>query len=170
MTATENERRTIFSDMPITIRPALASDAHDIGRLAAEFAGYLRSLGDQSEFNPNAAAYLRDGFGQSPAFSGIVAEENGRVMGYLLYHFGYDSDAAERNLHVADIYVELQGRNRGAGTALMKAAAKITREANVPEMIWSVYQANGLAADFYQHLGAQRINDVFFMKLRADAL
>lgn len=160
----------MFSSIPITIRPALASDAPDIGRLAAEFAGYLRSLGDRSELNLNAAAYLRDGFGPSPAFSGIVAEENGRVIGYLLYHFGYDSDAAARNLHVADLYVEVQGRKRGAGTALMKAAAKIAREAGAPEMIWSVYQANGLAADFYQNLGAQRITEVFFMKLRADAL
>ena len=52
----------------------------------------------------------------------------------------------------------------------MKAAAKIARDAGAPEMIWSVYRANGLAADFYQNLGAQRITDVFFMKLRADAL
>ena len=92
------------------------------------------------------------------------------MIGYLLYHFGYDSDAAARNLHVADLYVEVQGRKRGVGTALMKAAGKIAREAGAPEMIWSVYRANSLAADFYRNLGAQRIREVFFMKLRADAL
>ena len=156
--------------MPITIRSALASDAHQIGGLAEEFADYLRGLGDRTEFKLTAAAFLRDGFGDRSAFSGIVAEEKGRVIGYLLYHFGYDSDAAARNLHIADLYVGIENRKRGVGTALMKAAARIASEAGAPELIWSVYQVNVLAAVFYKHLGAQRITDVFFMKWRVDAL
>jgi len=118
----------------------------------------------------NAGTFLRDGFGERPGFAGIVAEEHGRVVGYLLYHFGYDSDAAERTLHVADLYVQSAARKRGVGRALMKAAAGIAREAGVGEMIWSVYRDNGLAADFYEKLGAQRITEVFFMKVRADGI
>ena len=63
-----------------------------------------------------AAAYLRDGFGARPAFFGIVAEDQGTVVGYLLYHFGYDSDAAARTLHIADLYVDSGTRRRGAGS------------------------------------------------------
>jgi hypothetical protein len=37
-------------------------------------------------------------------------------------------------------------------------------------MIWSVYQSNTIAATFYEKLGAQRITDVFFMKLSADKI
>ena len=99
--------------MNLIIRPALETDARDIGNLAQQFAGYLRELGDQSEFNLTAARYLRDGFGERPAFSGIVGEDNGTVVGYLLYHFGYDSDAAERILHIADLYVDRDHRRRG---------------------------------------------------------
>jgi ribosomal protein S18 acetylase RimI-like enzyme len=156
--------------MAITIRPALATDAQDIGRLARQFADYLSSLGDQTEFKLNAEAYLRDGFGKQPAFSGIVAEDGGKVAGYLLYHFGYDSDAAARNLHIADLYVEHGARQRGIGSALMKTVAGIAVEAGAHELIWSVYPSNDLAAAFYEKLGAQRISEVFFMKLRADAL
>jgi hypothetical protein len=32
-----------------------------------------------------------------------VAEVDGKVIAYLLCHFGYDSDAAARNLHIADL-------------------------------------------------------------------
>ena len=156
--------------MPITVRSARAGDAEDIGRLARQFAEYLRSLGDQTEFKMSAEAYLRDGFGRQPAFSGFVAEDAGKVIGYLLYHLGYDSDAAARILHVVDLYVERSNRRHGAGHALMEAAAEIAIEAGAEELIWSVYNLNSLAASFYQKLGAERITEVFFMKMRADAL
>ncbi len=156
--------------MPITVRPACANDAQDIGKLALQFAEYLRGLGDQTEFKLNADRYLRDGFGKRPAFSGIVAENGGTVIGYLLYHFGYDSDAAAPNLHIVDLYVEPKARNKGAGTALMKAAAGMAVKVGAQELIWSVYILNSLASSFYEKLGAERITEVFFMKLRPNAL
>ncbi|HEV2694809.1 MAG TPA: GNAT family N-acetyltransferase [Verrucomicrobiae bacterium] len=151
-------------------RPARADDAQAIGALAQQFAAYLRGLGDNSDFNLNAETYLRDGFGAQPAFSGIVAEDDGVVTGYLLYHFGYDSDAAARTFYVADLYVEAGTRRRGMGRALMVEAARIARAADAKELIWSVYRANELAAAFYVKLGGQPLSDVYFMKLRADAL
>jgi ribosomal protein S18 acetylase RimI-like enzyme len=99
-----------------------------------------------------------------------LAEIDGRVIGYLLYHFGYDSDGAFRNLHVVDLYVDSRARKKGVGRALMTAAAGIAREAGAREIIWSVYHGNDLAARFYERLGARRISDVFFMKLSVDAL
>jgi GNAT superfamily N-acetyltransferase len=154
--------------VPVIIRPALASDAQSIGNLARQFASYLRSLGDLSDFKLTAHAYLRDGFGTKPAFAGLVAEDQGKVIGYLLYHFGYDSDRASRNMHVVDLFVDRAARNRGVGKALMARAASIARETSAEEMIWSVYQPNVIASTFYERLGAQRITDVFFMKLNAD--
>lgn len=154
--------------MALIIRPALASDAQSIGNLAGQFASYLRELGDLTEFKLTSQAYLRDGFGINPAFAGLVAENHGKVIGYLLYHFGYDSDRAARNMHVADLYVERAARNQGVGRALMAKAANIAREASADEMIWSVYQSNTIAGRFYKKLGAQRITDIFFMKLSAD--
>ena len=156
--------------MALIIRPALASDAQSIGNLARQFASYLRELGDLTDFKLTADAYLRDGFGTNPAFVGLVAEDQGKVIGYLLYHLGYDSDRAARNLHVADLYVDRAARNQGVGKALMARVASIAREANVEEMIWSVYQSNIIAATFYEKLGAQRITDVFFMKLSTDQI
>ena len=156
--------------MALIIRPALASDAQSIGNLARQFASYLRELGDLTNFKLTAHAYLRDGFGTKPAFEGLVAEDQGKVIGYLLYHFGYDSDRAARNMHVVDLYVDRTVRNQGVGKALIAKAASVAREASAEEMIWSVYQSNTIAAAFYEKLGAQRIIDVFFMKLSADKI
>jgi ribosomal protein S18 acetylase RimI-like enzyme len=156
--------------MAIRVRAARAGDAHDIGKLARHFAQYLSDLGDPIEFKLTAEAYVRDGFGLQPGFSGFVAEDGDEVIGYLLYHFGYDSDNAVRNLHVVDLYVEQEARRKRVGTALMKAAAEIAVKGGAEELVWSVYNPNNLAASFYERLGAERITEVFFMRLRADAL
>jgi ribosomal protein S18 acetylase RimI-like enzyme len=146
--------------MGITVRPARAGDAEEIGDLARQFAKYLRGLGDQTEFKLSAEAYLRDGFGKQPAFLGLVAEDGGKVIGYLLYHLGYDSDAAARNLHVVDLYVEEKARRKKVGRALMAAAVEIAVEAGAEELVWSVYNLNSPAAAFYEKLGAERITEI----------
>lgn len=155
---------------PILIRPAIAADSEAIGNLASQFSQYLRSLGDTTEFKLTAEACRRDGFGDAPAFEGLVAEHGGRVIGYLLYHIGYDSDAARRTLHVADLYVDASSRRHGIGKALMAKAAEVARERGAGEMIWSVFTANEIASAFYEKLGARPITDVYFMRLKTSEL
>jgi len=64
----------------LIIRPALASDAQSIGNLARKFASYLSELGDLTDFKLTANAYLRDGFGTKPAFAGLVAQNQDKVI------------------------------------------------------------------------------------------
>ena len=156
--------------MTLNIRAASADDAEAVGRLAEQFADYLRSLGDTTDFKLNAQTYLRDGFGTNPAFSGLVAEQEGNIVGYLLYHFGYDSDSAVRILHVVDLYVNENVRRLGIGRALMSAAAKLSRDAGGTELFWSVYVHNKVAASFYERLGSRYTKDLLFMMIRSDAL
>lgn len=150
----------------IHIRPATAADAQIIGRLAQQFADYLRGLGDTTDFQFDAGTYLRDGFGPNPAFAGIVADANSEVVGYLLYHFGYEVDRALRLLHVIDLYVRPEARSRGVGRTLMDEAARLCREAGGSELFWSVYRPNTLAAQFYERLGARLVKDLDFMTWR----
>ena len=154
----------------LNIRAASAEDAQSVGKLARQFADYLRSLGDTTDFKLNAQAYLRDGFGTNPAFSGLVAEQDDDIVGYLLYHFGYDTDNATRILHVVDLYVNERARRQGVGKALMSAAAKLSRDAGGMQLFWSVYVHNKLAASFYENLGARYARDLVFMAIRSDAL
>ena len=154
----------------LNIRAASAEDAQSVGKLAQQFADYLRSLGDTTDFKLNAQAYLRDGFGTNPAFSGLVAEQDDDIVGYLLYHFGYDTDNAMRILHVVDLYVDERVRRQGVGKALMSAAAKLSRDAGGMQLFWSVYVNNKMAASFYESLGARYTKDLLFMTIMADAL
>ena len=147
------------------IREATRDDADAIGTLAGEFAEYLRSLGDTADFSFNADTYLRDGFGDSPAFRGLVVEINNEVVGYLLYHPGYDGDLAVRTLYIVDLYVRPANRRQGAGRALMKKAGEICASAGGKRLFWSVYSPNRPALDFYERLGAQYLKNMDYMYL-----
>jgi ribosomal protein S18 acetylase RimI-like enzyme len=151
--------------MLVTVRHSEARDADAIGYLAGEFQAYLRALGDMAKFDFGAAAYLRDGFGDDPVFAGLVAELDSAIVGYLLYHFGYDTDHGQRLVHVIDLYVTEQFRRHGIGEALIRQVAEIGRSRRAELLIWSVYRQNVIARDFYEKLGAKYLKDLDFMSL-----
>ncbi len=147
------------------IREASRDDANAVGALAQDFANYLRSLGDPTNFQFNAKTFLRDGFGDKSAFKGLVAEVNGEIVGYLLYHSGYYVDLAMRTLHVVDLYVRPDCRRQGVGQALMKRACEICAKSGGKRLFWSVYSPNRDAFRFYERLGARYTEDLKFMYL-----
>jgi len=151
--------------MDFAIRAATREDAPAIGTLIGEFQRYLSELGDPTDARFGESAYLTDGFGESSAFSGLVAESSKGVVAYLLYHFGYDTDRAERLVFVIDLYVQREWRHHGIGEALMQAAAAAGRAYGAKTMIWSVSKLNTPAIAFYERLGATKINDLNFMQM-----
>jgi GNAT superfamily N-acetyltransferase len=149
--------------MGVVVRAATAADAGAVGALAEEFQDYLRGLGDRTEFRFDGRVYLRDGFGPNPAFAGFVAEADGQIAGYLLYHFGYDTDRGDRLMYVIDLYVRQARRGLGVGRALMERAAAAAREAGATTLAWTVYAPNALAFAFYERLGARHESDLKLM-------
>jgi GNAT superfamily N-acetyltransferase len=145
--------------MPLTVRPSTLADAESIGTLVAEFQAYLRGLGDRTSFDFDAAKYARDGFGDDPAFAGLVAESDGAAVGYALYHFGYDTDYGCRLVYLVDLYVREGRRRQGIGEALFRGVADAGRSRGAQAMLWTVYRPNVLALRFYERLGAEYIAD-----------
>ena len=149
----------------LTIRPIGRDDAGSVERLYRQSAAHLRALGDRTDFRFDAAAFLRDGFGASPAFSGLVAVREDVAVGHLLYTFGYDTDAATRFLFVTDLAVDEQVRGQGIGRAVMARAATVCRDAGGGFLFWAVYSRNELALRFYRGLGAEAVSGGEFMTL-----
>ena len=149
--------------MNIHLRRATTTDAGAIGRLAAEFQAHLRAQGSLADYTWGAEAYLRDGFGPDPAFEGVVAEAEGGVVGFALYHFGYDSDRGERLLYLIDLFVSEAFRGRGIGEGLMERLAEVGRARGAELMAWSVLTENRPARRFYERVGARYVEDQYVM-------
>jgi GNAT superfamily N-acetyltransferase len=145
------------------VRAATREDAEAVGTLGAEFVAYLRALGDPDPQSLDAAGYVRDGFGDQPAFSGLVAEVDGVVVGYLLYCRAYDLDLGGRIVYVIDLFVHEASRRRGIARALMEATADICRQGGGQALLWTVYAPNEPARAFYASLGAQTFRDLEYM-------
>jgi GNAT superfamily N-acetyltransferase len=148
------------------IRPATLEDAPEVARLSAQFAAYLSSLGGREPGPLTEEAYRRDGFGARPRFSGLVAQAEGRLLGYLLHHPGYDVDLCAPVTHVIDLFVDPEARGRGVGRGLIAAVSETARADGSAELIWTVYGANRLAFAFYEGIGAERVRDLALMRLR----
>ncbi len=154
-----------MADNQICIRDAESKDAQVIGTMAKEFADYLRALGDKTKFKFNARTYLRDGFGPNPAFTGLVAECDHEAAGYLLYHWGYDTDRAVRIIHIVDLFIRQEYRRQGIGQALMRSIKTIAKENDVKMLVWEVHTSNRNARKFYWRVGARYIKNMLMMKL-----
>ena len=102
-----------------------------------------------------------------PAFAGIVAEQEGVLLGYLLYHPGYATDLAQRYLVVCDLFVREAGRRGGVGRALMSAARAHCLTVGGSGLFWSVMKTNKPALAFYRSQGAARAETSEFLWLPA---
>ncbi|HEY96200.1 MAG TPA: GNAT family N-acetyltransferase [Dehalococcoidia bacterium] len=149
----------------MNIREAKREDADAIGILEREFGEYLRELGSTTEIISNMDWYLRDGFGDNPAFYGLVAEVNNKVVGYTLYHSGYDVDSLSRVLYVIDLFVHSDYRRQGIGRSLMERLSEICIQQGGKYLVWEVWARNKIAIEFYKRIGAHRDKEMMIMVL-----
>jgi GNAT superfamily N-acetyltransferase len=144
-----------------SIRVACKNDVEVLASLAKEFEEYLNSLSIGRNEKPAMTldVFLRDGFGPSPAFTGMLAELDGESVGYLLYHQGYITDVAARTIQVIDLFVKKRVRQGGIGTHLMHALIPICKDIGASLICTSVWKLNNNARKFYQKLGADLVEE-----------
>lgn len=150
----------------IVVRAATKRDGKAISQLIAELCRYegVRN----STFNEND--FARDGTGMDRAFSALVAEVEGKIIGFLTYYPGYDLPSATRGHHLGDFFVLEQFRRSGIGKALFSELARVTLARNFSWVSWTVLEKNDPALAFYKKLSAVLRNDVKFMAIGKIAL
>jgi GNAT superfamily N-acetyltransferase len=84
----------------------------------------------------------------------VVAEAEGAVIGYCLYHVGYEATYAANGLYIVDLFV-VEGRRRaGIGRALIAEVARRSRDAGGVFVWWTAKPGNAAANAVYLRLGA----------------
>jgi GNAT superfamily N-acetyltransferase len=152
--------------MPV-IRKATRADVPAILALVKELAAYER---EPDAVIATEADFLRDGFGESPAFHVLVAEEGAGAIGFAFYFFSYSTWVGRRCLYLEDLFVLPAHRGKGAGIALMAALAQEAIAQECRRFVWQVLDWNEPAIAFYERLGAKVLREWLTVRLEGDAL
>jgi GNAT superfamily N-acetyltransferase len=153
--------------MGYTIRAAEAADVGVMLALMRELAEFekLTHLFEANEESLHEAL-----FGARPAAEALVAERDGRIVGYALFFHNFSTFLSRRGLYLEDLYVQPALRGSGLGTALLRRVAAIAVERRCGRFEWSVLDWNQPAIDFYTKLGATVLPDWRIVRVTGDAL
>lgn len=99
----------------------------------------------------------------------LVAEENGRLLGFANLNPIFYGTAYQWLLFLKDVFVGEAGRGSGAGTALLRAMAKVARDEGYCRIDWTTDPSNVDAQRLYDRLGVKRQEKVFY-RLAGDDL
>lgn len=137
--------------MPPTIRPARADDADTIHRFILELATY-EGAPDAVEVTPaELGAQLA---GAAPPFECLLAELDGRPVGFAVFFPNYSTWRGRRGVYLEDLFVTERYRGRGVGTALLRHVGRLARARGCARVEWAVLDWNAPAIAFYRALGA----------------
>ncbi len=132
------------------VRPASVADAETLTGLIEE----LNADQGEETGQVTAVAVRRDGFGAVPEFRALLAELDGRPVGYALFHPSWSSEHGLRGFYLYDLYVREAARGRGVGRALLAALAALAKAEGRAFLWWNSKEGNARAQAFYRDLGA----------------
>ncbi|PTE01428.1 GNAT family N-acetyltransferase [Pandoraea apista] len=153
--------------MSLNIRAATADDVGAIHSLMQELAVFEKLL-DIFEATPESVREAL--FGKTPAAECLMAEWNGKAVGYALFFHNFSTFLGRRGLYLEDVYVQPSMRGKGVGRALLRRLARIAVERQCGRFEWTVLDWNQPAIDFYTSQGATVLPDWRVVRMTGEAL
>lgn len=150
-----------------TVRPARPEDAETIIGFVRGLAVFEREQPERVHLTPEAVR--RDGFGPDRVFEALIAEQQGRAVGFALFFPNYSTWEGSAGLYIEDLYVTEEARGTGAGRALLAACARIAHERGWPRLDLSVLDWNP-ARGFYESLGMTHQQEWLPYRMEAEAI
>lgn len=93
-----------------------------------------------------------------------------KPVGMALYFHNYSTWNAAPGIFLEDLYVKAESRNAGHGKALLKRLAEETVKVGGKRLEWSVLKWNQPSIEFYERIGATRMEEWVGYRLEGDAL
>ena len=109
-------------------------------------------------------------FGARPYVETLLAEADGRPVGFALFFHNYSTFLTRPGIYLEDLFVLPDERGRGYGKALLTALGRLAVERNCGRLEWSVLNWNEPSIQFYKSLGAVGMNEWTVNRVTGDAL
>ena len=152
--------------MTTTIRPAVRADVPRILEFIRALAAYERV---PDAVTATEASLEREGFGDHPFYSCLIAEHDGRTAGYAIYFFSYSTWVGP-GIYLEDLFVEPEMRGLGIGKLLLQRVAAIAVEQGCARLQWAVLDWNTPAIEFYRAMGGEFLDEWRNVRVTGEAL
>jgi GNAT superfamily N-acetyltransferase len=153
----------------MNIRAAEPADIPLILKFIQDLAEYERLSHEVEATEPTLMATLFPGDGR-PAAECILAFDEAEPAGFAICFSTYSTFLARPGLYLEDLFVVPERRGRGIGKALLLHLARLANQRGCGRMEWSVLDWNEPAINFYEALGARRLNEWTTCRLAGDGL
>ena len=135
------------------IRPYEKHDAKALIALIRALAAYERLTPP----SPAAAKRLIADIGKRIRV--LMAEVDGKCVGYAIYLFAYSSFLAKPTLYLEDVFILPEHRRAGIGRKFFEELRRAAKREKCGRMEWVVLDWNTPALNFYRKLGAKPLDD-----------
>lgn len=141
----------------IIIRKAVEADSAKVWALMRDLAVFEKYIDD---FAITPEIVKESGFRKnSPDFYCIVAEENEKIVGILVYYFLPYTAQNRPAIYMKELYVDENYRGQKIGEKLMFALKEEAKKNNCGQIKWTVAPWNKNGQKFYERLGAKENNE-----------
>ena len=151
----------------VRIREAQRGDVELIFSWIVALAEYERA---PDQVTGNAALLDEALFGAAPSAEAVIAELDGEPVGFALFHGSFSTWECRPGIWLEDLYVPPERRRWGVGQALLSHLASLTIARGCTRLEWAALDWNDPALEFYEKLGATRLQEWLMHRLDGAAL
>lgn len=153
--------------MSVTIREAVSSDIATIHAFILALADYEKLSHEVKADRASLDKYL---FGPRPMAEVLIAENEGRAIGFALFFHNFSTFEGRPGLYLEDLFVIPEARGLGAGKALLSRLAQLALERDCARLEWWVLDWNEPSIAFYRSLGARPMDEWTVQRVDGAAL
>lgn len=151
----------------VQIRAATEADVPLVFDLILELAEYEK-LADKVA--GDAEILRRTLFEEEAAEALLIETSDGEAIGYAIFFTTFSSFECRSGIWLEDVYVRPEHRRGGIGRAVMEHLAQLAHHRGHVRLEWVALDWNEPALNFYEGLGAKRLDDWIIHRLEKDGI
>lgn len=151
----------------IEIRPATEADAQLLFDLILELAGYEK-MADEVVGDPEVLR--RSLFEEKAAEALLLETADGEAVGYAIFFTTFSTFECRSGIWLEDVYVRPEHRRGGIGRLVMEHLASLALDRGHVRLDWVALEWNEPALNFYDQLGARRLDDWKLLRLEKEGI
>jgi GNAT superfamily N-acetyltransferase len=155
------------NDKPFVIRNAQRADVPVILEFIKKLAEYERLSHEVVATRSDLERYL---FGDEKVAEVVIGYEGELPVGFALFFHNFSTFLGKPGIHLEDLFVLEEHREKGYGTQLLARLAALAIERDCGRLEWAVLDWNEPSIAFYKSLGASIMDEWLVNRMTGESL